>query len=106
LTTAFFVNKLDIKLIEGSDQMPTSKIVGEVRWRLSDHTCALSDAERHLAHVFECSGKWTAFDATTAARAQNGLKQLGIFHSFEDARCAVEASIERRSMPAVRAAGV
>jgi len=84
--------------------MQTSKNLGGVQWRLSEHTCALSDAERHLAHVFECDGKWTAFDATHAARTRKELDEVGVFDSFEDARCAVEALFVSRAMPAVRTA--
>jgi hypothetical protein len=81
------------------------KIVGELQWREGEHTCALSDSERHLAHVFECGGKWIAFDATSVSRAQNGPKRIGVFASFEAARQAVEECLGCHSRPKVRTAG-
>ena len=85
--------------------MQSVNFTGEPLWQQNEHTCALSDAERHLAQVFEDAGLWTAFDATHPARTKDGLKQLGVFSSFEDARLAVEAALGKFSRPAIRSAG-
>jgi hypothetical protein len=81
------------------------KLVGELQWRDSEHTCTLSDSERHLAHVFDCGGRWIAFNATRISSAENGPKRIGVFASFEAARQAVEACLGCHSRPKVRTAG-
>jgi len=80
-------------------------IVGEIEWLVSAHTCAVSDAERHLGHIFECGGKWIAFNATQPNRQKNGPRQLGPFKSFEDARASLEVSLGIARTPTVKSAG-
>ena len=63
-----------------------------ISWQNSDHTCALSDGERHIGHVVKIGGRWHAFDATRSNDAGDGFRALGTFLSVESARNAVEHS--------------
>jgi len=49
------------------------------QWFVSDQVCALSDPERHLAHIVRIGEQWFAFDATRPNREGTGFAFLGSF---------------------------
>jgi len=85
--------------------MKAVHIAGNLNWQETEHTCVLSDSERHLAHVFECEGKWTAFDTTRPAKTNDGPRRIGVFPSFVEARIAVEGALGVYTKPKALTAG-
>ena len=75
------------------ERMESVKLQGEAQWQIGEHTCCLFDTERLLAQVFECEGKWTAFDCTRPSKTNVGPRRIGNFKSFTDARYAVKKSL-------------
>jgi hypothetical protein len=83
----------------------SNRFVGTLKWRDGSHTCALSDSERHLGHLFESEGKWTAFDATRPNRTKTGPKRVGVFDSLEQSRRELERALGLPAADKVRFAG-
>ena len=63
---------------------------GALRWRTSNHTCALTDGERHIGHVVKLGSLWHAFDATHPNDSGDGFRPIGIFAVPDDGQRAVE----------------
>ena len=79
-----------------SESTPFTEFVNEsqgIIWNIGEHTCALSDSERHLGHVFRDGEKWLAYDAVHSNTKGNDFRFLGRYNSALDARRAVEKSL-------------
>ena len=59
------------------------------QWFVSERVCALSDPERHLAHLVKVGLQWFVFDATHLNQEGTGCVMLG---SFVRKRTAMDAA--------------
>jgi hypothetical protein len=62
-------------------------------WRDSYSICALADSERHLGHAVRVGEYWIAYDAIHFNPANDGFRIIGTFGSIEDAKEAIESSV-------------
>lgn len=49
------------------------------KWYVCENVCALSDPERHLAHVVRLQTRWFVFDATHLNIERLGCRYIGSF---------------------------
>jgi len=70
----------------------------ELEWRVTGHSCALSDGDRHVGHAVRIGGRWHAYDAMHSNETGDGFRALGTFAAADSAKRAVEQCYMQRSL--------